>query len=62
MTKQTIAGIIAAIAFLFLLGSAGGIEQETVSFLRGTVQMVTSLVVVVVSLKFAGAFERGEEN
>ena len=44
-TKERIFGTVCALGFLFLLGSAGSLENDTISLEQGTLQMIIGLAV-----------------
>lgn len=54
---RTIAAIVSAVAFLYILGVAGAVERNTMSVDTAAVRMVVAFAVFVVSFWFTGAFE-----
>lgn len=50
-------GVLSFLSFLFMLGSVGAVEQDTVPLLQGTIQMFLGLVAFALFARLAGAFE-----
>lgn len=54
---KKIFGILAFLSFLFLLGSVGGVEQDTLSLGTGTIYMVIGLACFGLFTWLAGGFD-----
>lgn len=50
-------GILALISFLYLLGAAGGIEQNTIPLEAGAIHMAAGLIAFAVFTWLAGGFD-----
>lgn len=50
-------GILALMSFLYLLGTVGGVEQNTIPLGTGTIHMAVGLIAFAVFTRLAGGFD-----
>lgn len=61
-TVKKVFGVLAALSFLFLLGTVGAVEQDMVSLGTGTIRMAVGLVAFGLFTWLAGGFDGYPED
>lgn len=59
---KIICGILAGLSFLMLIGTAGALECDTISFKQSIVRAIISIICLFVFAKLAGAFDDTEDS
>lgn len=58
--KRRVCGILAAASAIFLLGTVGGLEHDTLPLGAGTIYMAVSMAATVLFIWLAGGFDDEE--